>query len=243
METDELTISISGEKPAELKGRGKVTVAGPNAIGILLKKPGPEKDGKPTWIDEKYTVVGSDLLKIVSDKREGEITKVRIEGPVAKIEKSEKDDKKVIAEAPTGVTVQGPLQIEDRWFVAPSRQVTVWWLVFAYIIITVAEVLISVTGLELAYTAAPKSMTGFVTACWLLTVGLANLLINAYVTRQYTVMQPMHYFAMLTVAMVVVTLAFVFIARRFNRAAPQAEATVGLADVSGAIGLAKSEEE
>jgi solute carrier family 15 (oligopeptide transporter), member 1 len=244
-ETDELTISISGVKPVELKGRGKVTVAGPNAIGILLKKPGPEKDGKPTWTDEKYTVVGSDLLKIVSDKEDGksEITRVRIEGPVAKIEKSEKDDKKVIAEAPTGVTVQGPLQIEDRWFVAPSRQVTVWWLVFAYIIITVAEILISVTGLELAYTAAPKSMTGFVTACWLLTVGLANLLINAYVTRRYTDMQPMHYFAMLTTAMVVVTLAFVFIARRFNRAAPQSEVTGALADVSGAIGLAKSEEE
>ena len=73
----------------------------------------------------------------------------------------------------------GKLDKDNRWFVEPQKQVSVWWQVFAYFIITIAEILISVTGLELAYTAAPKSMSGFVTACWLATVGLANLFINA----------------------------------------------------------------
>ena len=46
----------------------------------------------------------------------------------------------------------------DQPLVRPARyQVSVWWQVFAYLIITVAEILISVTGLELAYTAAPRS--------------------------------------------------------------------------------------
>src|SRR6202043_2282872 len=83
-----------------------------------------------------------------------------------------------------------------RW-VADKDQVSVWWQVLAYLVITVAEILISVTGLELAYTAAPKNMTGFVTACWLLTVGLANLLINAPVTRLYTKMPATAYFTAL----------------------------------------------
>jgi len=102
-------------------------------------------------------------------------------------------------------------------FVRIENKVSVWWQVFAYLVITIAEVLISVTGLELAYTAAPKSMTGFVTACWLLTVGMANLLINAPVTRRYTTMQPMAYFAMLAFVLLLVMVAFIFVARRFNR--------------------------
>jgi POT family proton-dependent oligopeptide transporter len=110
-----------------------------------------------------------------------------------------------------------------QWMVAAQNQVSVWWQVFAYLVITVAEILISVTGLELAYTAAPKSMTSFVTACWLLTVFLANLLINAPVTRLYNQMQPMIYFAALTGVLLIVTVAFVIVARRFNRAIAQGQ--------------------
>jgi dipeptide/tripeptide permease len=106
-----------------------------------------------------------------------------------------------------------------RW-VAPGDRVTVWWQVLAFLVITVAEIFISVTGLELAYTAAPRSMTGFVTACWLLTVGLANLFINAPVTRLYSRMSPSAYFGMLAGLLLLVTLGFVVVARRFNRRTP-----------------------
>jgi POT family proton-dependent oligopeptide transporter len=101
----------------------------------------------------------------------------------------------------------------------PEHKVSVWWQVLAYLVITVAEILISVTGLELGYTAAPKSMTGFVTACWLVTVGMGNLVINAPVTRLYTKMPPQYYFGMLSLTLLVVTVAFVFVARKFNRLA------------------------
>ena len=56
-----------------------------------------------------------------------------------------------------------------------TAKVSVLWPSLAYIILTLGEVLLYGTMLELAYTAAPKSMKGFVTALWLVTVGLANL--------------------------------------------------------------------
>ena len=102
---------------------------------------------------------------------------------------------------------------------SPEAKVSVWWQIAAFLVLTMAEVLISVTGLELAYAAAPKTMTGFVTACWLLTVSLANLLINAPLGRFYKLMSPASYFGMLTLIMLVVSVAFYFVARRFNQSA------------------------
>jgi len=81
-----------------------------------------------------------------------------------------------------------------------------------------------VTGLELAFVAAPPSMKSFVTACWLAVVFLANLLINAPITQLYPLMEPGIYFAMLAGAMGVVTLVFVPIAARFNRGMAETQA-------------------
>ena len=107
--------------------------------------------------------------------------------------------------------------IESVGWVKPNERVTVWWQVFAYLIITCAEILISVTGLELAFVAAPKTMKSFVTGCWLAVVFLANLLINAPITQLYQYMVPGVYFAMLAGAMAVVVVVFIPIAARFNR--------------------------
>ena len=102
---------------------------------------------------------------------------------------------------------------------AAVGRVSIWWELAAYILITVAEICISVVGLELSFTAAPESMKGFVAATWLLTVFLGNLL-NAQITPLYPeVLQPGAYFTLLTLMMVPVTLAFIFVARRFNRSA------------------------
>lgn len=108
------------------------------------------------------------------------------------------------------------LEVVD--WVEPGQRVTVWWQVLAFLIITVAEILISVTGLELAFVAAPQSMKSFVTACWLAVVFLANLLINAPITRLYPLVEPGTYFIGLAAAMGVVVVIFVPIAAQFNRA-------------------------
>jgi len=54
---------------------------------------------------------------------------------------------------------------------SPTEKVSLTWQAFAYLLLTVAEILISVTGLELAFVVAPQSMKSFVTGMWLLTVG------------------------------------------------------------------------
>ncbi len=53
---------------------------------------------------------------------------------------------------------------------------SIWWQIFAYVILSAAEVLISITGLEYAYTHSPKSMKSTMTAVWLVVVSMGNLI-------------------------------------------------------------------
>lgn len=59
---------------------------------------------------------------------------------------------------------------------------SVWWQIFAYMVLSAGEVLVSITGLEYAYTQAPKSMKSTMAAIWLLTVAIGNLFV-AYVNN------------------------------------------------------------
>ncbi len=52
---------------------------------------------------------------------------------------------------------------------------TVWWQILAYFILAAAEVLVSVTCLEYAYTQSPKSMKSTMTALYLLGISLGNI--------------------------------------------------------------------
>ncbi len=52
---------------------------------------------------------------------------------------------------------------------------SIWWQIFAYMILSAAEVLVSITGLEYAYTHSPKSMKSTMTGIWFLVVSLGNL--------------------------------------------------------------------
>jgi solute carrier family 15 (oligopeptide transporter), member 1 len=107
------------------------------------------------------------------------------------------------------------LEVVD--WVKPNERVTVLWQILAFFVITIGEILISVTGLELAFVAAPPTMKSFVTACWLFTVGLANFVINAPITRLYPKLDPGVYFAILAGALAVVTVVFIPVAMKFNR--------------------------
>ncbi|WP_342648018.1 POT family MFS transporter [Mucilaginibacter sp. CSA2-8R] len=52
---------------------------------------------------------------------------------------------------------------------------SVWWQILAYMVLSAGETLVSITGLEYAYTQSPKSMKSTMSAIWLLTVAAGNL--------------------------------------------------------------------
>ncbi len=105
--------------------------------------------------------------------------------------------------------------------------VSAWWMVIAYIILTAGEVLLYGTMLDLSYAAAPKSMKGFITACFLLTNTMGNF-INSYLTRLYGgslkdavddrgPLGAVQFFGMSMAIVVAAGIAFYFVGKRFER--------------------------
>jgi proton-dependent oligopeptide transporter, POT family len=63
-----------------------------------------------------------------------------------------------------------------------GQSIHVVWQLIGYIVITVAEVMISITGLEFAYSQAPKRMKSVIMGFWLFNVTLGNVLV-AFIAR------------------------------------------------------------
>jgi POT family proton-dependent oligopeptide transporter len=114
-------------------------------------------------------------------------------------------------------------------------KVPVYWPAMAYILLTFGEVLVYGTMLELAYAAAPKSMKGFVTGCFLLTNTLGNFL-NMVWTPLYGgsltdeaakrgPLLPGEFFGITALIVALAAVAFVFVAKRFERTQAEAAAS------------------
>jgi POT family proton-dependent oligopeptide transporter len=56
-----------------------------------------------------------------------------------------------------------------------GTQLNIAWQILPYIVLTLAEILVSTTGLEFAYTQAPREMKSVVQSLWLLNTTLANV--------------------------------------------------------------------
>jgi proton-dependent oligopeptide transporter, POT family len=59
--------------------------------------------------------------------------------------------------------------------VASGHKIPVVWQVLPYVVLTIGEILVSVTGLEFAYTQAPVTMKSVVQSFWNLTLAAGNL--------------------------------------------------------------------
>lgn len=51
------------------------------------------------------------------------------------------------------------------------------WIIPQYVVMTLGEVMYSVTGLEFSYSQSPESMKSVIQSAWQLTVGVGNLLV------------------------------------------------------------------
>ncbi|WP_237228775.1 POT family MFS transporter [Rubinisphaera sp. JC750] len=70
-----------------------------------------------------------------------------------------------------------PAWIEMR--IAAGETPHIIWQFWSYALITAAEIMVSITGLEFSYTQAPKRMKSFVMGFYLLSVSLGNIFVAA----------------------------------------------------------------
>ncbi len=95
-----------------------------------------------------------------------------------------------------------------------GRTPHVLWQVPQYLLLTVAEVLVSVTGLEFSYTQAPRAMRSTIMSLWFLAIALGNLL-TALVSALPS-LSGAPYFWLFTGLMLGAALVFQAVARRYR---------------------------
>ncbi|MDQ6808256.1 MAG: POT family MFS transporter [Verrucomicrobiota bacterium] len=91
------------------------------------------------------------------------------------------------------------------------------WQFLAYVILTLGEAMVSITGLEFSYTQAPNKMKSAVMALWLFTVSMGNLFtagVNYFIRNPdgSVKMNDTQYFMFFAVLMFVAAIIFVFVA-------------------------------
>ena len=74
-----------------------------------------------------------------------------------------------------GKTLEG---YDSRMFeLTEPNSMSMLWLIPQYVVMSLGEVMFSVTGLEFSYSQAPPSLKSLVQACWLLTVAFGNVIV------------------------------------------------------------------
>jgi proton-dependent oligopeptide transporter, POT family len=98
---------------------------------------------------------------------------------------------------------------------------TVWWQFLAYVILTLGEAMVSITGLEFSYTQAPNKMKSAVMAAWLFTVSLGNQFtaqLNFFIANPdgSSKMSDFNYYMFFAGLMFAATLLFSIVARFYR---------------------------
>ena len=105
--------------------------------------------------------------------------------------------------------------LQARIEAAGEGQIHVLWQVIQYLIMTTGEVLVSVTGLEFAYTQAPRRMKSTIMGFWLFCVTLGNLIVAFLAPLQETYALS-EFFWLFAVLMAVAAVIFAVLARFYR---------------------------
>jgi POT family proton-dependent oligopeptide transporter len=116
--------------------------------------------------------------------------------------------------AHAGVPLDALADRTVAFFSEPLERISALWQLVPYLILTAAEVLVSVTGLEFAYTQAPRSAKSTVMALWFLTVSLGNLL--AATVAGFNVFAGVAYYGFWAALMGLIAIVFAVIARTYT---------------------------
>lgn len=112
------------------------------------------------------------------------------------------------------------LAVAETSIIAGGKPSIIWQF-WAYVILTAAEVMVSITGLEFSYTQAPNSMKSFIMGLWLLSVSLGNgitALVNTLIVNPDGTfkLNGSEYFWFFAGLMFVTAVAFIFVAMRYK---------------------------
>ncbi|MCP3940456.1 MAG: POT family MFS transporter [Desulfobacteraceae bacterium] len=103
-----------------------------------------------------------------------------------------------------------------QYFLSDGIKLNVLWQFFPYLIITMAEILISITGLEFAYTQAPKSMKSTIMSMWLLTVFFGNMIAATMAKLNPFAEGSGHFFIFFALLTVIAGIIFAFTAKTYT---------------------------
>jgi POT family proton-dependent oligopeptide transporter len=95
-----------------------------------------------------------------------------------------------------------------------GRHISVAWQFIPYFIITLSEVMISITALEFAYSQAPRAMKSSIMSLLFLTIFAGNFL-TAFISK-INIFQGASYFYFFAGLMAVVSVGFIMIAARYR---------------------------
>ena len=98
---------------------------------------------------------------------------------------------------------------------------SIGWMVLGYVLLTSAEIMVSITCLEFSYTQAPKKMKSFIMAVFLLSISLGNAftaIVNAVIENEDGTrkLAGPNYFWFFTIVMLVTAGIFIFVAARYK---------------------------
>ena len=102
-----------------------------------------------------------------------------------------------------------------------GQDVSIMWQVWSYVILTAAEVLVSVTALEFSYSQAPNSLKSLIMGLYLLSVTLGNTitsLVNKFIQddQGQTTLSGASYYMFFTWLMLGATVVYLFYARIYK---------------------------
>jgi POT family proton-dependent oligopeptide transporter len=103
--------------------------------------------------------------------------------------------------------------LESR--IVAGHSPSIWWQILAYLLLTMAEVMVSITSLEFSYTQAPNEMKSFVMGVYFLSITLGNqftAVVNAVIEKSmaagHPILQGASYYWFFSISMLVSAVLF-----------------------------------
>jgi POT family proton-dependent oligopeptide transporter len=119
-----------------------------------------------------------------------------------------------------GIVVASMMTMAGAGFAAGDGKVSVWWMCLATLVITLAELCISVVGLEFAFRVAAPGTKSVVTAAFWLMVTVGDLVATAFNKALWNTVSPGVFFLLQTAIVAAAALIFLVVGRRFERPVP-----------------------